>query len=68
MIQRDAVGQRHLRRGARASNGLKTERNCGGASSPRREEGEWSTYLTDEQRRDATQIRDFATDSNRSVL
>jgi hypothetical protein len=25
------------------------------------EEGEYSTYLTDEQRRDATQIRDFTT-------
>jgi hypothetical protein len=47
---------------------LKTERYRGVASSPRREEGEYSTYLTDEQRRDAQQIRDIATDSNRSVL
>jgi hypothetical protein len=35
---------------------------------PRREEGEYSMYLTDEQRRDATQIRDFARSGNRSVL
>ncbi len=52
----------------RAPYGLKTEPDCGNASSPRREEGEYSTYLTDEQRRDATQIRDLATDSNRLVL
>jgi hypothetical protein len=72
-----------LRDGTRAPNGLKTERICGVASSPRRDEGapcaveagwvvgpsgEYSTYLTDEQRRDAPQIRDFATDSTRSVL
>ena len=39
----------------------RTERNCAVASGPRRDEGEYSTYLTEEQRRDAAQIRDFAT-------
>ena len=39
----------------------RTERNCVVASGPRRDEGEYSTYLTEEQRRDATQIRDFTT-------
>jgi hypothetical protein len=30
-------------------------------SGPRRDEGEYSTYLTEEQRRDATRVRDFTT-------
>jgi hypothetical protein len=50
---------------------LKTERYRGVASSPRHEEGEYSTYSTystDEKRRDAPQNLDIATEANRSVL
>ena len=41
---------------SRAPNGLR--------SGPRREERKYSTYLNDEQRRDATQMRDFTTGVN----
>jgi hypothetical protein len=69
-------------RSPRTPNRLKAERNGRDASRPRRDEGapcaveagwvvgpsgEYSTYLTDEHRRDAMRIRDFGTDSNRSV-